>query len=437
MIHYFETYSSMARNKSLKMMLSMAVNWNLHVFQFDVETAFLYGKIDACIYVAQVLGFEDSDPKKKGWVWRLNKSLYGTKQAPRMWKEHLVESLASIGFIPAILDDALFHNSEFSILLHMHVDDGLVVGKSRLAIMNFLNQLRKISSLKVNERPKQHLGYTFDWRSDGSLYIHQSDFDEKILDEFDMAGANPVKAPSPLNFQSLVASDAEPVNVTYMQKAIGMLTYLALHTRPDIAFTVNVLAQFTAVPNDSHWSLVKHLLCYLCGTTSLGVHFVKGPKSNALCGWADADYAGSLVSKKSTSGYVITLFANPISWTAKKQSVVAQSTTKAKFIAINKCAKQLCWMSNLITLLSLKIDVPIIFNDNSGAVVISQEPKLNPNTKHIEVRFQYIRQLMIGKVMKIKQVATDDMVADVLTKSLGKIKLADACKHLHLINVRV
>jgi hypothetical protein len=217
------------------------------------------------VYVAQVLGFEDRDPKRKGWVWRLNKFFYGTKQAPRMWKEHPVESLALIGFIPVILDNALFHNAEFSILLHMHVYDGLVVGKSRRAIRNFLDQFRKIYSSKVNERPKQNLGYTFDWRKDGLLYIHQSDFAQKIIDDFNMAGANPVKAPSPLNFQSLVASEADPFNEKYMQKAIGVLTYLALHTRPDIALTLNVLAHFTAFPNESHWLLVKHLVCYLCG----------------------------------------------------------------------------------------------------------------------------------------------------------------------------
>jgi hypothetical protein len=156
-----------------------------------------------------------------------------------------------------------------------------------------------------------------------------------------------------------------------------------------------------------------------------------------LCGWADADYAGSLVSKKLNSGYVITLFSNPISWTTKTQSVIAQLTTEAEFIAINKCSKQLRWMSNLITSLSIKIDVPVIYNNNSGAVVISKEPKLNPNTKHIEICFHYIRQLIKGKVMKIEQVSTVDMIADVLTKSLGKIKLSKSCKQLHLVNVRV
>jgi hypothetical protein len=160
MLHYFETYSSVARNESLKMMLSLAVNEDLNVFQFDVETAFLYGDIDALIYVLQVLGFEDPDPKKKGWVWKLQKSLYGTKQAPRMWKAHLVSTLNSIGSTASILDDALFHNWDNSILLHMHVDDGLIIGKSRPAILTFLDNLQKTYSLKIKERTTQHLGYT-------------------------------------------------------------------------------------------------------------------------------------------------------------------------------------------------------------------------------------------------------------------------------------
>jgi hypothetical protein len=437
MLHYFETYSSVAQNKSLKMMLSLPVNENLHVFQFDVETAFLYGKIDASIYVSQVLGFEDPDPKKKGWVWKLKKSLYGTKQAPRMWKEHLVSTLNSVGFTASILDDALFHNWDYSILLHMHVDDGLIVGKSRPAILQFLKNLQKTYVLKIKERPSQHLGYTLVWNSDHSLLIHQSDFTSKILDEFSMNKSNPVKAPSPLNFHRIIASESPPFDAKVMQKAIGMLNYLALHTRPDIAFTVNVLAQFTNAPTQAHWSMVKHLLWYLGGSADVGMLYTKGGELDGLSGWVDADYGTSLVTKNSMSGYVITFFGNPISWTTKKQSVVAQSTTEAEFISINKCAKQLRWMSNLITSLKIGIGVPTIFNDNSGAVRISKEPQLNPNTKHIKIRFQYIRQLMITKVLNIKQASTVDMIADILTKPFGKIKLAVAFKQLHLTNVRV
>jgi hypothetical protein len=175
-----------------------------------------------------------------------------------------------------------------------------------------------------------------------------------------MNDSNPVKAPSPLNFHQLVASDLPLINEKVMQKAIGMLNYLALHTRPDIAFTVNVLAQFTNSPTKAHWSLVKHLLRYLRGSKKVGMTYTKGSKVDSLVGWANADYGSSLVTKQSMFGYVICFFGNPVSWTTKKQSVVAQSTTEAKFIAINECAKQLRWMSNLITSLKIQIDIPTI-----------------------------------------------------------------------------
>jgi hypothetical protein len=131
-----------ARNKSLKMILSLEVNHDFTIFQFDVETAFLYGNINANMFVSQVLGFEDPDPKKKMWVWKLQKSLYSTKQAPRMWKAHLVDMLASVGFVPCILNDVLFHNQDNLILLHMRVDDGLIVGTLRKAVICFIEDLK-------------------------------------------------------------------------------------------------------------------------------------------------------------------------------------------------------------------------------------------------------------------------------------------------------
>lgn len=154
--------------------------------------------------------------------------------------------------------------------------------------------------------------------------------------------------------------------------------------------------------------------------------------NDGICGWADADYATSIVTKKSTSGYVITMYGNPICWSAKKQPVVAQSTTEAEFVAINRCAKQLRWLTNLVLNLHIKIRAPILKNDNSGAVIISKEAQLNENTKHIEVRFQYVLELVSKKQLEIQQVLTAEMIADGLTKPLGFIKLEASRDQLHL-----
>jgi hypothetical protein len=153
---------------------------------------------------------------------------------------------------------------------------------------------------------------------------------------------------------------------------------------------VNVLAQFTSKPLMSHWSLIKHLMRYLCSSKSIGIHIVSSTNKN-LYAWAGTNNRSLLLTCKSISGYVIFFCGNPILWTTKKQPIVAQSTTEAKFVAINKCTKQLLWMSNLLVSLKIHIEIiPIIFNNNSGAVVISKEAQLNPNTKHIEICFQCI-----------------------------------------------
>ncbi|MBW0566129.1 hypothetical protein O181_105844 [Austropuccinia psidii MF-1] len=157
-------------------------------------------------------------------------------------------------------------------------------------------------------------------------------------------------------------------------------------------FTVNQLSKYSTKPMSKHWTAIKHLLQYLKGTMLFVLVFSKtGDKGEAmLAGWANADYANDKADRKSISGYVVTFFGNPICWWSKKQSVVAQSTTEAEFIAMNVCVKQLRWTSYLLTDIGLHMAKPVLYNDNSGATTISKQASLNANTKHIEVRYQYV-----------------------------------------------
>ena len=339
--------------------------------------------------------------------------------------------LLKLGFDSSPLDKSLFYNSDYTQFIHMHVNDGFVVGHSRSAILDTLNRIKETYTIKVQKQPAQHLGYTLDWKEDGSVHVHQTDFAEKILYEFNMHDANPVRALAPMNLHK--KSEAEPIHQKLYQKAVGMLNYLALHTQPNITFVTNLLAQFTSSPTEAHCSSVKHLLQYVKGTKSMGILYTQTLDPNdGICGWADADYTTSLVSKKSTSGYVITMYGNPICWSAKKQCVAAQSTTEAEFVAINQCAKQLRWLTNLVLNLHIKIQAPILKNDNSGASIISKEAQLNENTKHIEVKFQYVLELVSKKQLEIQQVLTAETIADGLTKPIGFIKLEVSRDQLHL-----
>ncbi|MBW0568606.1 hypothetical protein O181_108321 [Austropuccinia psidii MF-1] len=379
LIHYFDTWSSVGQNKTLKILISLLVNKSMKAYQFDVEKAFLHSEMDAYVYVIQVRGFEVQG--KENWVWRLNKSLYGTKQAPRMWKEKLTKSLNSLEMFKAMSDEALFINKQKTMFLHIHVDD------------RFL-----------------------------------------ILATFNMNDSRGVKTSCNGNLSDMIEEEAPKFYKKTFQQAIGFLNYLAQHTCPDILFTTNQLARCSKNPMIIQWKAVKHLLRYIKYTSTLGITYTRSEETEyVLQGWADADYANSKRDHKSISGTIITVFGNPVSWMSKKQSIVAQSTTEGEFVSMNICSKQMRWISNLLVMnIGVKMNQPILHNDTSGAVTLSKQANLNPNTKHIEVQYQYLRYLVTKKLLIVAQVSTNEMMADILTKptTINKVKEFKTSIHL-------
>lgn len=212
----------------MKVLLADAVQHTYHVYQFNVETAFLYGNIDAVVHVSQVAGFEV--PGKEDWVWKLNKSLYGTKQAPWCWRAYLSSTLIQLGLTPSVGDESIFLNTAKTLKLHIHMDDCLIVGKDWTEIERFLTLLGGHYKIKVQECPTQHLGYTLQWNKDGSIKLHQQDFTKKELVEFGFENVNVVKAPAPMNIHNIVSQESPEFEVKTMQKALGHLIHLATHT---------------------------------------------------------------------------------------------------------------------------------------------------------------------------------------------------------------
>jgi hypothetical protein len=164
---------------------------------------FLYGEINAPVYVSQVKGFKE--PGRENWVWRLNKSLYGTEQAPRQCRKHLVGTLTKLDLHSSPLDESLFYDGNLLVFLHMHFDDGFVIGQSCDQVVQLLDDIKKMYTIKIKERPSQHLGYTLDWKEDGTVHINQADFIQKILFNFDMHESNPFRALAPMDLHKIVA----------------------------------------------------------------------------------------------------------------------------------------------------------------------------------------------------------------------------------------
>ncbi|MBW0535216.1 hypothetical protein O181_074931 [Austropuccinia psidii MF-1] len=392
--------------------------------------------MDTIVYVKKVKGFEVKG--KEGWVWKLNKSLYGTKQAPRMWKLKLTTILEQCGMFKSRSDDSLFLNKDLSLILHVHVDDGFIIGKDDLLIQNFLSQIRNKIKIKSKRNPTQHLGYMLGWHEDGSLSLVQSDLIKRLLHDNNMSESKDDKTPCNGNFHTEIGNKGEVVAITSFQQAIGSLNYLAQHTQPDIMFTINQLLHYSVNPTVKQWTMIKHLMRYLKAKLNYSLLFTKkdNKQISILEGWADANYANDRMDRKSISGILTSVFGNPISWLSKKQIVVAQSTTEAEFIAMNICAKKLRWMSFLLMEMGIKDSKPMLYNENSGATIIAKQAALNTNTKHIEVWYQYLRDIISNNQLTIEQFGTEDMLSNVLTKTLGVQKLLEVYPQLHLKEFR-
>ena len=198
--------------------------------------------------------------------------------------------------------------------------------------------------------------------------------------------------------------------------------YLSTCTRPDITHAVYQLSKHMINPHDVHFRLAKHVLRYLKGN----MHTLTYRKQSTftLVGYVDADFAGDLPSRKSTTGYVFTLAGTAISWLCKLQPIVATSTTYAEYIALTTAAQEAVALKRLAQTLGLQHDEPVpLFEDNEGAISISEHHGAqSAKSKHFEVRYHYVRELMHTKQISVHKIHTSDNAADLFTKALGKHK---------------
>ena len=210
--------------------------------------------------------------------------------------------------------------------------------------------------------------------------------------------------------------------------AIGSLMYAAVATRPDIAFAVQHLSQFTARPSSEHWTAVKHVMRYIKGNARLGITL--GGTDISLIGYSDADWAANLADRRSVSGYTFQLAQGTISWSSKKQPTVALSTMEAEYIALAHAAKEALWLRALLTELGYGTDAPTpLITDNQSAIDFSYNTQFHARSKHIDIRHHFTRERIEAGDIDIEHCASQDNCADMLTKALPKPA------HLHQVDL--
>lgn len=422
-IDYAETFSPVIKSTTVRIVLEEAVRCDWVIRQLDVNNAFLQGTLQDEVYVSQPPGFVDKDMPHH--VCRLRKALYGLKQAPRAWYEELKHTLLAAGFINSVADTSLFISTHGNhrVYLLVYVDDIVVTGSSSVLVDRIISLLATRFSIKDLGSLSYFLGIEATRTSKG-LHLMQRKYIHDLLEKTKMEDAKPVLTPIATHPKLTLKSGTALQNPSEFRMVVGSLHNLAF-TRPDIAYAVNKLSQFMHQPTDIHWQAAKRVLRYLAGTSSHGI-FLRRDATLFLHAFSDADWAGDPDDYISTNAYIVYLGSTPVSWSAKKQSGVARSSTEAEYRAVANTASELRWICSLLTELGIHIPVtPVVYCDNVGATYLCANPVFHSRMKHVALDYHFIRDSVQSGALRVAHVSTHDQLADALTKPLPRARFQE------------
>ncbi|SCZ95619.1 BZ3500_MvSof-1268-A1-R1_C056g00244 [Microbotryum saponariae] len=410
-IDFNETFAPVARFSSIRSLLALAAANGLHVHQADIDKAYLHGDLDHDIWMTTPRGFDLPTDK----VLRLRRSIYGLKQAGRIWNRHIDASLRDLGYTATGTDHASPTWPKLNVSSR-----GLEqrYGVKRLGPAEYI------------------LGIQIRRLEDGSIALSQERYIMDVLARFHFdtttRGTTVPMTPG-LSLTAIPGQGTERIRSWYLQ-AIGSLLYISLGTRPDIAFAVSYLARFANNPGRRHWIAVKHILRYLRATYRDELVYACGEtRITGVVGYSDANWGACVDTSVSTMGYVFYIAGSAVSWSSKRQSRVADSTTDAEYLALSHAGKEGIYLSQLLEELHVQPVAPAhIFTDNEAAAAVAHDPVRVSGTRHIRLREHFVRDMVNRGDISLSHVGTSNMVADIFTKALGPKIFSTHCYALGL-----
>jgi hypothetical protein len=449
---YLETFSPTIRGESLRTLMAIAAYEDLEIRQIDVVSAYPNSELHAEIYMKPPPGL----PCPEGTFLRIRKSLYGLKQSGREWYIEACKGLKELGLEPLFSEPSIFATRDRGLIVGLYVDDMVILGKDMKTIDAAVSQIKRRWAIKDLGDAGHILGLRIHRdRKRRLLSLDQLPYIEQMLKRFGLEKAKPFPSPAS-DRNALIKSDGseEEADQNLYQQGIGSINWLSVCSRPDVSYCCGMLAQHCNAPTVRNWNGVMHLMRYISGTkehriwfggygntSGMGVNRLLQEKGGGvspdLMGFCDADHAGDVTDRKSVSGHIFLLNRGPISWSSTKQRCVATSTAEAEYIALAEASKQSQWLRSLL----IELDrasmigpshVARIFSDNQACIAIAGDPMAHRRTKHIDVRYHYIRQLIGARKARVSYLPTEDMLADVLTKPLP-LPLLRRCIGLYLM----
>ncbi|KAJ9551848.1 hypothetical protein OSB04_015893 [Centaurea solstitialis] len=372
-IDYDETFAPVARLEAIRMFLAYVAYKDFTVFQMDVKTAFLYGHLKEEVYVAQPEGFVDKE--HPDYVYVLDKALYGLKQAPRAWYEELSKHLLSKGFKKGSVDSTLFlmKESEYIVVIQIYVDDIIFGSTSRELCKKFETVMTEEFKMSMMGEINFFLGLQVRQFSDG-IFINQSKYIFDLLKKYDMSGCHSIGTPM---------ATGNSIGPDHEGKDVDLRNYRSM------------------------------------GTPYYGIWYPKG-LGFELQAYTDADYGGCNMDRKSTSGHLQFLGNKLVSWASKKQQCVSTSTAESEYVAAASCCSQVLWMQSQLRDYGLEYKKIPIYCDSKSAIAISANPVQHSKTKHIDIRYHFLKDNVEKENIEMYFVNTEYQLADLFTKALDE-----------------
>ncbi|KAL8110234.1 hypothetical protein AgCh_026086 [Apium graveolens] len=420
-VDFDEIYAPVTRLETVRILLALAAKSEWQVHHLDVKTAFLNGEICEDVYVTQPEGFEING--KETMVYKLLKALYGLRQDPRAWYAKLNACLDQLGFQRCSSEHGVYTRTkgEEKLIVAVYVDDLLITGNNVEGIENFKLQMSQNFEMTDLGKLNYYLGIEVE-QGDGCIKLSQTGYARKIIEKAGMMGCNPTKYPMDPKEQIDKDEGGKAVDVTQYKSTIGGLRYL-VHTRLDIAYAVGIASRYMEKPTMVHQNAVKRILRYVQGTLHFGLVYSKSNGNNIVTGFADSDLAGNMDDRRSTGGMCFYLNESLVTWVSQKQRCVALSSCEAEFMAATAAACQAIWMRNVLSQITTEEVGPIVlYIDNKSAIDLAKNPVFHGRSKHIHVRYHFIRECVERGDVVLKHIASEYQKADILTKALTTVK---------------
>lgn len=424
-IDYSDIFSPVVKHSTLRMLFALSVQWEMDITHLDVTTAFLNGHLKEDIYMSIPEGFVK---ESNGKVLKLKKAVYGLKQSSLVWYEKVRDCLCNLGFTNSKYEPCLFtqNSDKVKVIVAVYVDDFLIFSNCTRKTEELKSSLASEFKLKDLGFVKRYLGMRINVNKEcNTITVDQSHYIEQLLNKFNMSECKTVDTPIECKLD-IKQSEKCAKDIPY-QKLIGSLMYLAVLTRPDIAYSISYLSQFNNCYNENHYHYAKRVLKYLQKTKDYCLIYRK--EYTELKGFVDADWASDSLDRKSYTGYCFTMCGSVISWQSRKQKTVSLSSTEAEYVALSEAAREAVYLSNLLGELTGNVNVITLFCDNQSALKLAISQQSHNRTKHIDVRHHYVRDAIKNKLIRIQYVSTQDMPADLLTKGLS------SCKHYKFVKM--